>query len=289
MNANVHPLINTNKVMLIAGVYDVLSAKIAQRAGFPAVVLTGYGVSASYLGEPDFGLLTQSEILDVARRVIQAVDIMVTVDADTGYGGPLNVQRMVQELIKIGAGGMILEDQRWPKRCGHMRGKEVIGAEEHAMKIRAAKDAAGEIPFIVTARTDAIATHGLDEAIRRAKLYKEAGADMLFVEAPRSEEELRRIGRELPPPLAVNMIEGGLTPIRSLDELYEMGFFAVGYVLTGLFAAAKALERAFTTLRSEGKSPSITSDLMSFEDFTSIVGLEKRYQEDEKYKIESEL
>ncbi|OIP27334.1 MAG: hypothetical protein AUK39_03000 [Dehalococcoidia bacterium CG2_30_46_19] len=282
-------MLKASKVMLIAGVYDVLSAKIAQRAGFSAVVLTGYGVSASYLGEPDFGLLTQSEILDVARRIVQAVDIMVTVDADTGYGGPLNVQRMVRELIKIGAGGVILEDQRWPKRCGHMRGKEVIGAEEHAMKIRAAKDAAGETTFIVTARTDAIATHGLDEAIRRAKLYKEAGADILFVEAPRSKEELRRIGRELPPPLAVNMIEGGLTPICSLEELYEMGFFAIGYVLTGLFAAAKALERAFITLRGEGESSSITRDLMSFEDFTSIVGLGKRYQEDEKYRIKSEL
>jgi methylisocitrate lyase len=170
-----------------------------------------------------------------------------------------------------------------------MRGKEVIGAEEHAMKIRAAKDAAGETTFIVTARTDAIATHGLDEAIRRAKLYKEAGADILFVEAPRSKEELRRIGGELPPPLAVNMIEGGLTPICSLEELYEMGFFAIGYVLTGLFAAAKALERAFITLRGEGESSSITRDLMSFEDFTSIVGLGKRYQEDEKYRIKSEL
>jgi len=289
MSTSAHPLLKASKVMLIAGVYDVLSAKIAQRVGFSAVVLTGYGVSASYLGEPDFGLLTQSEILDVARRIVQAVDIMVTVDADTGYGGPLNVQRMVRELIKIGAGGVILEDQRWPKRCGHMRGKEVIGAEEHAMKIRAAKDAAGETTFIVTARTDAIATHGLDEAIRRAKLYKEAGADILFVEAPRSKEELRRIGRELPPPLAVNMIEGGLTPICSLEELYEMGFFAIGYVLTGLFAAAKALERAFITLRGEGESSSITRDLMSFEDFTSIVGLGKRYQEDEKYRIKSEL
>ena len=289
MSTSAHPLLKASKVMLIAGVYDVLSAKIAQRVGFSAVVLTGYGVSVSYLGEPDFGLLTQSEILDVARRIVQAVDIMVTVDADTGYGGPLNVQRMVRELIKIGAGGVILEDQRWPKRCGHMRGKEVIGAEEHAMKIRAAKDAAGETTFIVTARTDAIATHGLDEAIRRAKLYKEAGADILFVEAPRSKEELRRIGRELPPPLAVNMIEGGLTPICSLEELYEMGFFAIGYVLTGLFAAAKALERAFITLRGEGESSSITRDLMSFEDFTSIVGLGKRYQEDEKYRIKSEL
>ena len=289
MNADVHPLLETNKVMLIAGVYDVLSAKIAQRVGFPAVVLTGYGVSASYLGEPDFGLLTQSEILDVARRIVQAVDIMVTVDADTGYGGPLNVQRMVRELLKIRAGGMILEDQRWPKRCGHMRGKEVIGAEEHAIKIRAARDAAGESRFIVTARTDALATHGVDEAIRRARLYKEAGADVLFVEGPRSKEDLRRIGGELPPPLAINMIEGGVTPVCSLEELYEMGFFVVGYVLTGLFAAAKALQRAFITLKKEGGSSSITSDLMSFEDSNSMVGLEKRYQEDERYKIESEL
>ncbi len=284
MNANVHPLIETNKVMLIAGVYDVLSAKIAQRVGFPAVVVTGYGVSASYLGEPDFGLLTQSEILDVARRIVQAVDIMVTVDADTGYGGPLNVQRMVRELLKIRAGGMILEDQQWPKRCGHMRGKEVIGAEEHAIKIRAAKDAAGESRFIVTARTDALATHGVDEAIRRARLYKEAGADVLFVEGPRNKEDLRRIGGELPPPLAINMIEGGVTPVCSLEELYEMGFFVVGYVLTGLFAAAKALQRAFIALKKEGGSSSITSDLMSFEDSNSMVGLEKRYQEYEKYK-----
>lgn len=164
-----------------------------------------------------------------------------------------------------------------------------VPAEEHAMKIRAAKDAAGEIPFIVTARTDAIATYGVDEAISRAKLYKEAGADILFVEAPRSTKELRRIGRELPPPLAVNMIEGGLTPVCSLEELSEMGFFAIGYVLTGLFAAAKALKRAFITLRSKGESSSITSDLMSFEDFTSIVGLEKRYQEDERYKMGNKL
>ncbi|MCD6569981.1 MAG: isocitrate lyase/PEP mutase family protein [Deltaproteobacteria bacterium] len=289
MNINDHPLLKENKVMLVAGVYDVLSAKIAQRVGFPAVVLTGYGVSATYLGEPDFGLLTQTEALDVARRIVQGVDIAVTVDADTGYGGPLNVQRMVRELINIGAMGMILEDQRWPKRCGHMRGKDVINASEHAMKIRAAKDAAGNTPFIVTARTDAIATHGLDEAIRRARLYKEAGADILFVEAPRSKQDLERIGRELPPPLAVNMIEGGLTPMCSIEELYEMGFSIIGYVLTGLFAAAKALEKAFTALRIQGESSSIAKDLMSFEDFTSIIGLERRYQEDEKYKIKDKL
>ncbi len=286
MKIKEHPLIKEGKIMLVAGVYDVLSAKIAQKAGFSAVVLTGYGVSASYLGEPDFGLLTQTEILDNARRVVQATNLIVTVDADTGYGGPLNVQRMTRELIKMGAFGMILEDQKWPKRCGHMRGKEVIDAQEHALKIRAAKDAAGSAPFLITARTDAIATHGLDEAIRRAKLYKDAGADVLFVEAPQTKDVLKRIGKEVPHPLTVNMIEGGLTPLLSLEEIYELGFSIVGYVLTGLFAAAQALEKAYRTLRIEGTSTSMNKDMMGFNDFTNIIGLEKRYQEDEKYKIE---
>ena len=173
-----HTLIRERRIMVVPGVYDVLSAKIAERAGFPSVVLTGYGVAASHLGEPDFGLLTQTEILDVARRIIAAVRPAVIVDGDTGYGGPLNVQRMVRELVRMGARGVILEDQRWPKRCGHMRDKQVIDAEEHAAKIRAAREAQGEAPFLITARTDALETHGLDEAIRRALLYKERGADV---------------------------------------------------------------------------------------------------------------
>ena len=153
-NHAVHPLVAERRLMVVPGVYDVLSAKIAQRAGFPAVVLTGYGLAASHLGEPDVGLLTQTEVLETARRVTAAVTIGVIVDGDTGYGGPLNVQRMVRELVAMGARGVLLEDQRWPKRCGHMRGKEVIPAEEHAAKIRAAVDARGDAPFVVTARTD---------------------------------------------------------------------------------------------------------------------------------------
>ena len=208
-NHAVHPLVAERRMMVVPGVYDVLSAKIAERAGFPAVVLTGYGLAASHLGEPDVGLLTQTEVLETARRVTAAVAIGVIVDGDTGYGGPLNVQRMVRELVAMGARGVLLEDQCWPKRCGHMRGKEVIPAEEHAAKIRAAVDARGDTPFVITARTDALETDGLDEAIRRARLYKEAGATLLFVEGPRTKQELRRIGAELPPPLVVNLIEGG--------------------------------------------------------------------------------
>jgi 2-methylisocitrate lyase-like PEP mutase family enzyme len=279
-----HPLIRQRRIAVVPGVYDVLSARIAARAGFGAVVVTGYGVSASHLGEPDFGLLTQTEMLDVARRIRAAVDIAVIVDGDTGYGGPLNVQRLVRELVGIGARGVILEDQRWPKRCGHMRGKEVIDAAEHAAKIRAARDARRDAPLLITGRTDALETDGLDEAIRRARLYKEAGADVLFVEGPRDRDELRRIGKELPPPLAVNLIEGGRTPLCSLEELHEMGFFSVGFVLSGLYAVARALERTYEELRERGSTAGLGNDLLSFEEFNALIGAENRYAEDERYR-----
>jgi methylisocitrate lyase len=269
---------------VIPGAYDVLSARIAERAGFPAVALTGYGLSAARLGEPDFGLMTQTEVLDVARRVTAAVKIGVIVDGDTGYGGPLNVQRMVRELIAMGAAGVILEDQRWPKRCGHMRGKEVIRAEEHAAKIRAAVDARGDRSLIITARTDALETDGVDEAIRRARLYKEAGANVLFVEGPRTRDELRRVGAELPPPLAVNLIEGGRTPLCSLEELAEMGFFSVGFVLSGLYAAARALDETYREIRRAGTTDKISDRLMSFDEFNELIGVEQRYTEDERYR-----
>jgi len=279
-----HPLIQDGKLVVVPGVYDVLSAKIAERVGFSAVVATGYGVSASYLGEPDFGLLTQTEMLDVVRRITSAVSIGVIVDGDTGYGGPLNVQRLVRELIRMGARGVILEDQRWPKRCGHMRGKEVVDAAEHVAKIRAARDAIGEAPFLLTARTDALETHGLDEAISRARCYKEAGATVLFVEGPRDKEGLRRIGRELPPPLAVNLIEGGRTPLCSLEELHEMGFFSIGYVLSGLYAAARALERTYAEIQEKGTTAGLGDSLLSFDEFNTLIGVEKRYSEDERYQ-----
>jgi methylisocitrate lyase len=279
-----HPLVAAGQIMVVPGAYDALSARIAERAGFPAVVLTGYGLAASQLGEPDFGLLTQTEVLDAARRVVSAVGIAVIVDGDTGYGGPLNVQRMVRELVAMGARGVLLEDQRWPKRCGHMRGKEVIAAEEHAAKIRAAVDARGDARFAITARTDALETHGLDEAIRRARLYKEAGATVLFVEGPRTVEELRRVGAELPPPLAVNLIEGGRTPLCSLEELAEMGFFSVGFVLSGLYAAARALDETYREIRRAGTTARLAERLMSFDEFNELIGVEQRYREDGRYR-----
>jgi methylisocitrate lyase len=283
-SAEVHPLVAAGEMMVVPGVYDVLSAKLAERAGFPALVLTGYGVAASYLGEPDFGLLTQSEMLDTARRVTAAVSAAVIVDGDTGYGGPLNVQRLVRELIAMDARGVLLEDQVWPKRCGHMRGKEVVPAEEHVAKIRAAVDARGDASFIITARTDALETHGIDEAIRRARQYKEAGANLLFVEGPRTVEELRRIGSELPPPLAVNLIEGGKTPLLTLEELQKLGFYSVGFVLSGLYASVRALEETYRYLRAAASTRGLEDRMVCFDEFNRLIGVEERYQEDARYK-----
>jgi len=280
----VHPLVEQNKIVLVAGVYDVLSAKIAERAGFHSVVVTGFGVAASYLGEPDFGLLTQTEVLDTARRIINALHIGVVIDGDTGYGGPLNVHRLVKEAVAMGARGVLLEDQTWPKRCGHMRGKSVVPLEEHAAKIRAAVDARGDRPFIITARTDARDPLGLDEAIRRGIAYKEAGATLIFVEAPQTKDELKRIAAEVPPPLVINCIEGGKTPLLPLEELHRLGFLSVGYVLSGLFASARALDQTYRHLIEHGDTEAIRDQMMDFEEFTRLIGVEDKYALDEKFK-----
>ncbi len=280
----VHPMIASGEMFLVAGVYDALSAKLAERAGFHAVVVTGYGLSASLLGEPDFGLMTQSELIDAARRICNAVNIPVSVDGDTGYGGPLNVFRLVKALKEMGARGLLLEDQVWPKRCGHMKGKDVIPAEEHEQKIRAAVEARGDYALMITARTDAIAVHGLDEAIRRANLYKQAGADLIFVEAPRTVDELREIGRQVPPPLVVNCIEGGRTPILSLEQYKGLGFIAIGYVLSGLYAAAKALADVYACLREHGSSEPMRERMMNFDEFAEVVGLNEKYALDERFR-----
>lgn len=282
--AKSHPLLAEGRMLVMPGVFDPLSAKLAERAGFPAVFVSGYAVAASHLGVPDFGLLTQTELVAAVRRIVAAVDVGVIVDGDTGYGGPLNVRKLVGELRSAGAMGVVLEDQTWPKRCGHMRGKSVIEAGEHAAKIRAAADARDGERFIITARTDALETDGMEEALRRARLYKEAGADVLFVEGPRSREELELIGKELPPPLAVNLVDGGNTPHFRLEELEEMGFFSVGFVVSGLYAAASALERTYRHLLEHGSTEALRGSMMSFDEFNDMIGVEKFYAEDERYK-----
>ena len=197
-NTRVQTILDEQGPVVFPGVYDTLSAKLAERAGFPMAFISGYSVAATAIGEPDLGLLTQTEIVERARRVCRSVEIPIIVDADTGYGNPLNVIRTVRELIDAGAAGCFLEDQQWPKKCGHMRGKRVIEREEYLDKIRAAVDTRGQRDFFIVARTDSLAAAGLDEAIARVTAARAAGANASFVEAPNSLDEMAEIGRRAP-------------------------------------------------------------------------------------------
>ena len=258
METSLGRIIAREGMLLAPGVYDALSAKLARQAGFEAMFISGYSVAASHLGVPDIGLLTQTEVIDAARRVCRSVDCPVIVDADTGYGSVVNVVRTVKELVAAGAKGCFLEDQVWPKRCGHMKGKKVVPLEEHAGRIRAAVDARGSADFFIVARTDAReATGSLDDAIARARAYKAAGADGLFVEAPQSRAELERISRELEPPYVANMLEGGVTPLLTREELASLGFRIAVFPLSGLFAAARAMKEVFAHLKEKGTTSDI--------------------------------
>ena len=220
----------------------------------------------------------------MAKRVCGSVNIPVIIDADTGYGNALNVIRTVNELIDAGAAGIFLEDQVWPKRCGHMKGKRVIPVEEQVQKIKAAVDARGEQDFFIVARTDARQIHGLDDAIQRCRQYKKAGADALFVEAPQSQEELATIARELPPPLVANMLEGGVTPLLDKHELQSLGFQLAVCPLTALYASAKAMQDMFDLIKTTGTTRQAIDRLLPFEEFHKIIQLNDYYALDERYR-----
>src|SRR5436190_1076066 len=256
--------------ILMPGVYDAITARIAARVGFDIVFISGYSVSAARLGEPDFGFLTQTEMAEAARSVCRVSSAPVIVDADTGYGNALNVQRAVRELQDAGAAGVFLEDQVWPKKCGHMQGKKVIDTGEHAAKIRAACDARGEADLFVVARTDARQPLGLEQAIERCLAYKEAGADALFVEAPQSVEELEQIAAALPGPLVANMIERGVTPHLARSELEQLGFNLIVCPLAALFAAARAARQILQELRDKETTAGEIDSLMGFDEFNEL-------------------
>jgi len=270
--------------LIMPGIYDALSAKIAARAGFEVTFITGYSLSATLLGEPDFGLLTQTEVVNAARRICSVIDIPVIVDADTGYGNAINVIRTVQDLIRAGAGGMFLEDQVWPKRCGHMRGKQVIPLREQLNKLRAAVEAKGNEDFFIVARTDSRQALGLDEAIKRGIAFKDAGADAVFIEAPESKDEMREIAKQVKGHLVANMLERGVTPLMGPEELKELGFDLIVWPLAPLYSVARSLTDVYTTLRKEGSTLSILDRLMPFDEFNSIVGLDEKYLLDAKFK-----
>jgi len=270
--------------LVMPGVFDALSAKIAARAGFEVIFITGYSLSATLLGEPDFGLLTQTEVVTAAQRICSVVNTPVIVDADTGYGNAINVIRTVHDLIRAGAAGMFLEDQVWPKRCGHMKGKQVIPLDEQLKKLRAAIEARSDHDFYIVARTDSRQALGLTEAIARGIAFKEAGADAVFVEAPENKGEMKEIASHVPGPLVANMLERGVTPLMDPQELKELGFDLIVWPLAPLYSIAKSLSDVYATLRRDGSTTKILDRLMPFDDFNEIVGLEEKYSQDQKYR-----
>ena len=271
----VRRILDEHGSLVFPGVYDTLSAKIAERAGFPLAFISGYAVSATFIGQPDLGLLTQTEIVERARHICGAVDIPVLVDADTGYGNALNVVRTVRALVDAGAAGCFLEDQVWPKRCGHMPGKQIVAREAWLEKIRAAVDTRAGRDFFIVARTDALAAAGLDEALARAEAAREAGADATFVEAPRSLDELREIGRRAPRPTVANMVEQGRTPVLGRSELAALGFDLILYPVAGLYASAQALTGVYRQLHDAGATHGVADRLMAFEEFNELIGVDE--------------
>jgi carboxyvinyl-carboxyphosphonate phosphorylmutase len=262
-------------LIVAPGAYDALSARLIAQAGFLVVYMTGFGTAASVLGEPDVGLLTMSEMVSRARALASVIgDVPLIADADTGYGNPINVRRTIREYERAGVAGLHIEDQVWPKKCGHMEGKQVIPMEEMVQKVRAAVDARQDPDFVIIARTDANAVTGLEDAIRRGQAYREAGADIVFIEAPRSITELRAIAEAFSDvPLLFNWAESGKTPPLPLNEIRELGYKMVIFPVSMLFAATHAMLGLLEVLK-RGEVPTVLSEhMMTFAQFTDTIGL----------------
>lgn len=276
-------LLTRSEIIIIPGVYDCLSAKLVENAGFEVAATSGFGIAASTLGLPDYGFLTATEMLYTVGRISQSINIPLIADCDTGYGNVLNVMRTVKDAVKIGLAGIILEDQEWPKKCGHFEGKRVISMEEHTGKIRAAVTARGNSNLVIIARTDARAPLGLQEAMQRGRCYVDAGADMLFIEAPQSVTELQMIAAAFPDvPLVANIVEGGKTPEISTAELQNLGFKIVFFPLTALMAVTEVMSNCFRHLQQQ-KSTVNLSGLMDFQDFQELMEVPKYLNIEKQY------
>ena len=278
-------MIKSKKPLVIPGVYDAIGAKIAEKVGFDAMFQTGYGTSATLFGMPDYGFIGATETVDNARRISNAISVPLIVDSDTGYGNALSVWKLVRELESAGAAGIFLEDQKWPKRCGHMQGKEVIPQEEYTEKLGAAIDARENKDFIIVARTDSRATEGLDKSIERGIQNKKTGADAIFIEAPRSLDEMKKIGKEIKAPLVANMIEGGATPMNSAKTLNKIGFNIILYPLSVLFANTFATMNILQELKNTGTTAKYKQKVVNFDQFNNLVELDKFKKMETKYKF----
>ena len=260
--------------LVVPGVHDLVSARLAEAAGFEALYMTGYGTVASSMGLPDAGLATYADMVDRVRRIGETVKIPFIADGDTGYGGLLNVAHTVRGYERAGAAAIQLEDQEMPKKCGHTPGRQVIATADMVRKIRVAVEARTSPDFLIVARTDARTQLGLDEALTRAEAYGKAGADILFVEAPQSEEEIRVIGARLGGPLLINQVEGGRTPILPPADLAALGFRLSIHPVSALLSAAEAMARTYAALKTGGTAGGADAPLYDFDRFSRLMGFE---------------
>ncbi len=277
--------VESNEITVLPGAFDALSARLAAER-FDAIFTSGFGLSASTLGLPDLGFLDRTANIDRVRDIVKACDAPVVADMDTGYGSALNVRKTVTDAIDAGAGGVIIEDQEWPKRCGHMDEKRVVDEDEARTRIRAAADARDEHDddLVIVGRTDAREPHGMDAAVERGRVLEEAGADVIFVEAPESSDELERAATAFDAPTFANMIEGGKTPYMSHDEVESLGFDVVVYPLSSLLAYTRAVRDTYDALADEGETSSV--EKLSFDEYDQLIGANE-YREREKSYAET--
>lgn len=274
-------------LLVAPGAYDALSARLIAQAGFSAVYMTGFGTAASALGQPDIGLLTMSEMVNRAASLAAVIgDLPLISDADTGYGNPINVRRTIREYERAGVAAIHIEDQVWPKKCGHMEGKQVIPMDEMVQKLHAAVDARQDPDFVIIARTDANAVNGLEDALRRGRAFREAGADVIFIEAPRSVAELQAIKQAFPDvPLLFNWAESSKTPFLSLDEIRSLGFKLVLFPVSLLFAATQAMLGLLEILKRGETSIPFHSHMVTFPQFTDLIGLPEIQELERRYGV----
>lgn len=267
-------LLSREEMVVCPGVVNALFARLAERAGFELLYATGAGIANSHLGAPDLGLLTMSELLEIDRRIAESVSVPVLADIDTGYGGALNVYRTVREFTAAGVAGVQIEDQVNPKRCGHFADKEVVSRTEMLERILAAKEARADSGLVIVARTDALATEGVAEAITRANLCASAGADVIFVEAPSRPEDIALIPKEVAAPVLINMVEGGVTPLVGSEQLRQFGYKIVLYANALLRTALWAASQALATLGATGSTSSLTTGMLGWNERQALVGLD---------------
>lgn len=281
-------MILERKALVVPGAHDVMSAKLIEKYGFKAIQVSGFGLSATYLGLPDMGFISFGDVLAFTRNIINAVDIPVMADADTGYGNAINAMKVTEEFIKIGAAGMNIEDQSFPKRCGHLEGKQIIPIEEMVLKLKGCAKVRKKFDtdFIINARTDAIAVSGIKEAIKRGNAFADAGADLIFVEAPRTKKDIIQVVKEIQAPVSINLfdfVEGGKTPLISIGELREIGVARVSIPVGPLFASLKGLQNYLEIIKG-GKLAKDRDDLViSFNDFKKLVDFPNFREQEKKY------